>query len=113
MIELETVTVYRGDTDRKGNVTKNSSGTVSVAFAWGTSGRSTGRFDSSNERQESADITSQIYVPKGVDVQPRDRIERSNGERYSVIGHPLWWQPNELEVFGGVWVVFQVEAMNG
>jgi hypothetical protein len=114
MIELESVTVYRGDTDRKGNVNKTSTGRFDVAFAWGTSGRSTGRFDtSSNERQESADITSQIYVPKGTDIQPRDRIERDNGERYSVIGHPLWWQPNELEVFGYVWVVFQVEAMNG
>lgn len=114
MIELETVSVYRGGVDRKGNVDKSAHGTVDVAFAWGTSGRSTGRFaSSSDERQESADITSQVYVLKGTDLRARDRIERSNGERYAVIGHPLWWQPNELEVFGGVWVVFQVEAMNG
>lgn len=113
MIELETVSLYRGDTDRKGNVSKEPSGTVELAFAWGTSGRSTGRFTSSEDRQESADITSQVYVVKGTDLRARDRIERSNGERYAVIGHPLWWQPNELEVFGYVWVVFQVEAMNG
>lgn len=107
------MTVHRGDTDRKGNVNKEPAGVVDVAFAWGASGRSTGRFTSSDDRQESADITSQVYVVKGTDVRARDRIERSNGERYAVIGHPLWWQPNELEVFGNVWVVFQVEAMNG
>lgn len=114
LIELETVTVYRGGTDRKGNVDKAAAGSVAVAFAWGASGRSTGRFaSSSDERQESADITSQVFAPKGTDLRARDRIERSNGERYAVVGHPLWWQPNELEVFGDVWVVFQVEAMNG
>lgn len=114
MIEMESVTVYRGDTDRKGNVIKESHGTVDVAFAWGTSGRSAGRFSSStDDRQETADITSQVYALKGTDLRSRDRIERSNGERYAVVGHPLWEGPNELEVFGQAWVVFQVEAMNG
>jgi hypothetical protein len=112
-LELEPVTVIRGENDRKGNANRTPQAVVDVAFAWGTSGRSTGRYTSSNDRQESADITSQVYVPYGEDVRARDRIERSNGERYSVIGHPLWWQPNELEVFGSRWVVFQVEAMNG
>ena len=113
VIELESVTVYRGETDRKGNAVKDSNGTISVGFAWGTSGKSTGRFTSAEDRQESADITSQVYAVKGTDLRARDRIERSNGERYAVVGHPLWWQPNELEVFGNVWVVYQVEAMNG
>lgn len=113
VIEMETVTVYRGETDRKGNTNKGSHGSIGVAFAWGTSGKSTGRFTSAEDRQESADITSQVYAVRGTDLRARDRIERSNGERYSVVGHPLWWQPNELEVFGSVWVVFQVEAMNG
>jgi hypothetical protein len=107
MIELESVTVYRGDTDRKGNVSKAASGSVDVAFGWGGLSRSR------SDYQESADTSPQIYAVRGTDIQARDRIERSNGERYSVIGHPLWWQPNELEVFGFVWVVFQVEAMNG
>lgn len=114
MIETETVSVYRGSNDRKGNVSKESVGSIDVVFAWGTSGRSAGRFSSSSEdRQESADITSQVYVAKGTDLRARDRIERENGERYAVIGHPLWWGPNELEVFGGAWLVFQVEAANG
>lgn len=107
MIELESVTVYRGETDRKGNVSKEPHGSVDVAFGWGGLSRSP------SDYQESADTTPQIFAASGIDLRARDRIERGNGERYSVIGHPLWWQPNELEVFGCVWVVFQVEAMNG
>lgn len=110
MIDLEAVTVYRGETDRKGNVTKEPHGTVDVVFAWGTASRSAGRFA---DRQEAADVTAQVYAVKGTDLRSRDRIERANGERYSVIGHPVWLGPNELEVFGDVWVVYQVEAMNG
>ena len=107
MIDLETVTVYRGETDRKGNTIKEPHGTVDAAFGWGSWSRSRSDF------QESADTNPQVYVASGSDLRARDRIERANGERYSVIGHPLWWQPNELEVFDNVWVVFQVEAMNG
>lgn len=109
MIEVETVSVYRGDTDRKGNPVKSPTGRADVVFAWGGMTRSGGRFD----RQESAENSPQVYVVKGADVKARDRIERSNGERYAVIGHPMLDQPDELEVFGRVWVVFDVEAMNG
>lgn len=107
MIELETVTVYRGDTDRKGNVSKDAHGQVGVVFAWGTPSRS------SDERVESAEFSAQVFAPKGTDLRARDRIQRSNGERYSVVGHPQWDEPSELEVFDYAWVVFQVESMNG
>lgn len=109
MIELETVAVFRGEVDRKGNATKVAAGTVDVAFAWGGVSRTMGRFD----RQESAEHSPEVYVRKGADLRARDRIQRSNGERYSVVGPALWNQPNEVEVFGDVWVVFEVESMNG
>ena len=108
MIEPEPVTVYRGETDRKGNVSKEPSGTANVVFAWGSWSRS-GR----SMRQDSADTSPQVFAVKGTDLRARDRIERANGERFAVIGHPSWDQPSELEVFGSVWVCFDVESMNG
>lgn len=111
MIDLETVTVYRGGTDRKGNVSKEPSGTARVAFGWGSASRDV-KFP--GEREDSADVTAQVFVPAGVDVRSRDRLQRSNGERYAVIGHAMWGgQTNTMEVFGSGWVVFEVEAMNG
>jgi hypothetical protein len=109
LIELETVTVYRGDTDRKGNPNKSANGTVGVVFAWGGVSQSMGRFD----RQESAEFSPEVYAPLGVDLRARDRIQRANGERYAVVGHGCWDQPGGVEVFGSRWVSFQVEAVNG
>lgn len=110
MIALESVTVYRGGTDRKGNVTKEAVGEVEVAFDWGSGmSRSFGDFD----RAESASVAPHIYVGKGVDLRARDRIQRVNGERYSVVGHASWEQPHEVSVFGNVWVCFKLESMNG
>lgn len=102
--------MYRGGTDRKGNVDKQPHGTVGVAFGWGGASASSGF---PGDREDSAAFTAQLYVPQGADLRARDRIERSNGERYAVIGHPMWDQPNRLEVFGSEWVVFEVESMNG
>lgn len=101
--------MFRGGNDRKGNATKTSAGTVDVVFAWGGVSRTMGRFD----RQESAEHSPEMYVPAGADVRARDRVERSNGERYSVVGTALWNQPGGVEVFGDVWVVFELESMNG
>lgn len=109
LIDLETVTVYRGDTDRKGNPNKTPHGSADVVFGWGGMSPSMGRFD----RQESAETSPEIFAPVGVDIRARDRIQRANGERYAVVGHALWDQPGGPEVFGCRWVAFQVEAMNG
>lgn len=103
------MTVYRGDTDRKGNPNKTPSGVVQAVFAPSGMTASMGRFD----RQESASTSPQVFVVKGSDVKARDRLERANGERYAVVGHAMWDLPSELEVFGQVWVVFDVEVMNG
>lgn len=109
LIEPETVTVYRGDTDRKGNPNKTANGTVEVVFAWGGVSLSMGRFD----RQESAESSPEVYARLGVDLKARDRIQRANGERYAVVGPALWDQPGGVEVFGSRWVAFQVEVVNG
>lgn len=109
MIDSESVTVYRGDTDRKGNPNKTPLGTVDVVFGWGGVSLSNGRFD----RQESAESSPEVYVRVGADLRARDRIQRANGERYAVVGHGLWDQPGGLEVFGSRWVAYQLEAMNG
>lgn len=109
MIDLETVTVYRGGTDRKGNVDKEPHGTVGVAFGWGGAGIASGF---PGDREDSAAFTAQVFVPKGADVRARDRLERANGERYAVVGHAMWDQLG-LDVFGSEWVVFEVESMNG
>jgi hypothetical protein len=110
MLALEPVTVYRGGTDRKGNPSKEPVGEVDVAFDWGSGlSRSMGEFD----RAESASGTPHVYVVKGSDLRARDRIERGNGERYSVVGHAVWEQPHEVAVFGNVWVCFKLESMNG
>lgn len=110
MIELETVTVYRGGTDRKGNVDKQPNGRVGVVFGWGSASIASGF---PGDREDSTAFSAQVYVQRGADLQARDRIQRDNGERYAILGHPMWWQPNTLEVFGSEWVVFEVESMNG
>ena len=109
LIDVETVTVFRGDTDRKGNSVKEPAGTVDAVFAWGGVSRTMGEFD----RQESAEHTPEVYVRQGADVRARDRLERANGERYSVVGNALWNQLGGVEVFGDVWKVFELESMNG
>lgn len=109
MIEPETVLVFRGETDRKGNPNKTPNGSVQALFAWASMTAENGEFD----RQESASVSPQVFVVKGSDVKARDRIERSNGERYAVVGHAMWDQSAEMEVFGQSWIVFQLEAING
>lgn len=110
LIDVETVTVFRGGTDRKGNVNKEPSGTVGVVFGWGGASSSAGF---PGDRDESSSVSAQVYVPVGADVRSRDRLERANGERYAVIGHAMWGQPTGLNVFGSEWAVFEVESMNG
>lgn len=100
----ETVDVFRGDMDRKGNGSKAPVASVEVVFAWGGVSRN-------DVRGDSADSDAQIFVRSGVDVRARDRIQRANGERYAVVGHSMW--DSALEVFGDSWKLFEVESANG
>ena len=108
----ETVTVYRGDTDNRGNPNKTVHGTVHGVFAWG-SGRSSGRFSGGAKRSEGAVISAEFYVPRGTDLKARDRVLRSNGEKYAVVGHGLWDQIEPLGGYDFGWVAFQLESANG
>ena len=91
----ETLQVYRGDNDKHGNANKSASHTIQGVFGWGT-GASTARFQTSNERQESATLTTELYVPRGQDLKQRDRIKRADGTWYSVVGHAAWDESNPM-----------------
>lgn len=109
----ETVQVKRGGTDRMGVPNKSAHGTAEVVFAWGAGSRSVGSFSRKGERGESAAITGQIYVARGEDLKARDRIVRSNGEEYVIVGHALWDQDDPFGGYDFGWMVFQVESYNG
>ena len=74
----ETLEVYRGDNDKHGNANKIPHHTVEGVFAWGT-GTTSARFQGSNDRRESAQLTVELYVPRSADLKQRDRIKRADG----------------------------------
>lgn len=114
---FETITVNRGFTNNKSERETTSTHTAEACFAWGQSGKSTGKFGASTTGRESATITAQLFVPRGEDVQARDRLLRANGEAYAVVGHSLWGEDfalgdgydDDLDEL----VVFQVASTNG
>lgn len=113
----ETITVNRGATNARGARETSSTHTIQGLFAWGQSGRSSGRYRANFSGQESATITAQLLVQRGTDLQARDRIMRTNGEGYAVVGNALWGEDFPLE--DGYdshlddWVVFQVVSTTG
>lgn len=108
----EILTVYRGATDNRGNPNKTVHGTVKGVFAWGP-GTSTNKFGRDrNFKGESSSLTAELYVKRGADLKARDRIERANGEQYSVVGHASWDQGHPFDGFDFGYMVFQVEAVN-
>lgn len=109
----ETLTVLRGATDAMSNRVVTAIGSVEAIFAWGSGARGTGRFGSVAKRDESASITANVYVPRGSDVQARDRLIRNNGEEYAVVGHPLWDQLSPFTGHDFGYMVLQVQATNG
>lgn len=111
-MRTETLTVQRGKTNAMSN-RSNTSHTVQGFFAWGSSGSSTGKFNIDYDHRESAGVTAQLYVRRGSDVQSRDRILRSNGQEYAVIGHSMWDQDSPLTGSNFGFMLFQVESANG
>lgn len=113
----ESLTVYRGTTDKRSNPNKEPHGTIEGIFAWGSSGKGSALFGLNNDRAESASVTAQLYVTRGTDLKARDRVQRANGEQYAIVGHQQW---GEDFPFGDGYdddvddlVVFQVESTNG
>lgn len=109
----ESVTVYRGDTDKYGNPTKAPHGSVSGVFAWGTGSSSYRAFPDHAGKRESTRAIADLYVPRGTDLTARDRIKRANRDEYVVVGNPLWDQPHPVTGHNFGWMVFQVEAISG
>lgn len=111
-MNTETVTVYRGATDKYGNPDKQAHGTATGVFAWGP-GTSSSKYRRNDTHGESVSITAEFYVPRGTDLKARDRIRRTNGEEYTVTGHSLWDQVDPFTGHDFGWTVFQVESING
>jgi hypothetical protein len=111
-VKTEKLTVRRGKTDAMANRV-NTTHTVDGFFAWGSGARSSVHFDADYDRRESAAVSTELYVRRGADVRARDRIERFNGEVYSVVGHVLWDQDSPLTGHNFGWAIFNVESVNG
>lgn len=109
-MDTEQLTVFRGGTDKYGNPNKRSNGTVDGVFAWTSKPRGAQFIEG---RGEMAEIAAELYVERDADLKPRDRIARSNGEQYRVVGHSMWNQDHPMDGFDFGWKIFLVEAING
>jgi hypothetical protein len=107
----ETLTVYRGGTDKYGETYKEAHGTVSGVFAWGPGVTTTRARRDQDLKGESSAVQVELYVNSGADLKVRDRIRRPNGQAFNILAGPMWDcpQPQTGHNFG--WKVFQVEAI--
>lgn len=103
----ESLTVERGSTDKYGNRETTSTHTIDGVIAWGTYSRDR------TVRGESAKGDAEIYAAKNLDLQPRDRIIRSSGQKFAVVAGPHWDQPNPLTGHDYGLCVFTLETVNG
>lgn len=104
---METLTVYRGDTDKYGNPHKTEHGTVQGVLSWGTTHATT----PTGGRGESASTGAELWVTTDTDVSARDRIQRQSGETFRVVGGAQWDQPHPLTSRRFGWVVYQLESV--
>lgn len=105
-MRTETLTVYRGETDRYGNPNKTELGTVQGVFAWGTTNATV----PDGGRGESASTDAELFVPKDADLKAKDRVKRSNGDTYRVVGGPQWDQNHPITNRNFKYVVFRLES---
>ena len=109
----ETLTVYRGGTDKYGNPNKSKGSDVDGVFAWASGATGTRWSQGSVSKADSSSAQIELYVKRGVDLRARDRVVRSNGEQYAVVGRASWDQDFPFDGYDFGYVVFQLEAMNG
>lgn len=109
----ETLTIYRGDTDKMGNPNKAEHGTIEGIIVWGPGAYSSRARPDNALKGESRSLQIELYAERGADLKPRDRIKRANGQSFSVLAGPMWdqSQPQTGHNFG--WMVFQVETVSG
>jgi hypothetical protein len=101
----ETLTVYRGDTDKYGNPNKTDHGTVLGVLSWGITQPSS----PVGGRGEGASTGAELWVAKGTDLRARDRVKRANGDTYRVVGGAQWDQNHPITNRNFAWMVFRVE----
>ena len=106
MMSGEPLTVLRGGTDKYGNSHKAVSGTVEGVFAWGKYARA-----GQDGRGESSQLKAELYVKRGTDLRARDRVVRSNGDAFAVVGGPAWDAIHPFDGFDFGWMIFQLESM--
>ncbi len=98
--------MFRGDTDRHGEPGKQPHGTVQGVIAWASVN------DTDMPRAETSATVADLYVPDGTDVRARDRIKRTNGDYYRVIGGAQWDQDHPFTGRKFGWTVYRLESMN-
>jgi len=103
----ETLTVYRGDTDKYGNPNKQDHGTVQGVFAWGTTQPTT----PVGGRGEDVRTGAELWTPKGTDLRAKDRVKRANGDTYRVVGRAQWDQLHPSTGRDFRWIAYQLESM--
>lgn len=104
----ESVTVIRGETDKRGNRSEGAPHAVKVVFAWGSGGRNGWAV-----KGESNRLSVDLFVQRGTNLRVKDRIRRANGESYVVVSPALWDQQHPFDGFGFDYVMFRAEAVSG
>lgn len=109
----ESITVFRGDTDKYGNSSKSEHGTVEGLFAWGPGVTTTRARTNDSLKGESAEAQIEFYAPRGADLKPRDRIRRANGQEFRILAGPMWDQVHPFDGFDFGWALYQVVTVSG
>lgn len=97
----QTITVIRrGERDRYGDYEPDSTHEIdNVGIAW-ESTTDDGQF------REATDSGTVLYMPRGADILPTDKVQLPDDSVWSVIGRPQWgqrhpmtgWQPDYKSV---------------
>ncbi|RUP29750.1 MAG: hypothetical protein EKK51_18805 [Mycolicibacterium sp.] len=104
----ETLSVYRGDTDKYGNADKQLNGTIQGVVSWGQYAR-----NGEKMRAESASVSVELFVKRGTDLKPRDRVVRADGQVFMVVGGSMWDQLHPMTGFDFGWTAYRLDAVTG
>lgn len=103
----ESLSVSRGETDRFGTRATTTRHTITGVIAWGTWSRS------GQEYSESAEGDAELFAVKGVDLRPRDRVARDNGQVFAVVAGPHWTGQHPLTGRDFGRCVFTLKSLTG
>jgi hypothetical protein len=106
-VVTETLRVLRGDADKYGNPNKTDHGTVQGVLSWGTVSPTTPE----GGRGESASTGAELFVRRGTDLQPRDRVTREDGQAFRVVGGGQWDRNHPMTARNFGWVLYRLESL--